>query len=77
KTDEILGHESAPEGLPHSIIVTPEGTEGEAPVLPGTQNGAAGNGAGAVEMEAPEPETRKSKAAERKRKSKAAKRKKR
>src|SRR5436189_716670 len=34
KTDEILGHESGPEGLPHSIIVTPEGTEGEAPVLP-------------------------------------------
>src|SRR6266581_4680588 len=24
KTDEILGHESGPEGLPHSIIVTPE-----------------------------------------------------
>src|SRR5712671_6646756 len=35
KTDEILGHESGPEGLPHSIIVTPEGPEGEAPVLPG------------------------------------------
>ncbi len=31
KTDEILGHESGPEGLPHSIIVTPEGPEGEAP----------------------------------------------
>jgi len=36
KTDEILGHDSGPEGLPHSIIVTPEGTEGEAPVLQGT-----------------------------------------
>src|SRR5213592_2404675 len=24
KTDEILGHESGPEGLPYSIIVTPE-----------------------------------------------------
>ncbi|HKZ07971.1 MAG TPA: DNA topoisomerase VI subunit B [Methylomirabilota bacterium] len=34
KTDQILGHESGPEGLPHSIIVTPEGTEGEAPELP-------------------------------------------
>jgi len=34
KTDQILGHESGPEGLPHSIIVTAEGTEGEAPVLP-------------------------------------------
>ena len=31
KTDEILGHDSGPEGLPHSIIVNPEGTEGEAP----------------------------------------------
>jgi len=37
KTDEILGHESGPEGLPHSIIVTPEGPEGEAPVLPGAE----------------------------------------
>jgi len=37
KTDEILGHDSGPEGLPHSIIVTPEGTEGEAPVLPGAE----------------------------------------
>jgi DNA topoisomerase-6 subunit B len=37
RTDEILGHESGPDGLPHSIIVTPEGTEGEAPVLPGPE----------------------------------------
>jgi DNA topoisomerase-6 subunit B len=36
KTDEILGRDGGgPEGLPHSIIVTAEGTEGEAPVLPG------------------------------------------
>jgi len=35
RTDEILGGDGGPEGLPHSIIVTPEGTEGEAPVLPG------------------------------------------
>ncbi|PYM18155.1 MAG: DNA topoisomerase VI subunit B, partial [Candidatus Rokuibacteriota bacterium] len=34
KTDEILGRETGPEGLPHSIIVTPDGPEGEAPVLP-------------------------------------------
>jgi DNA topoisomerase-6 subunit B len=34
KTDEILGRDSGPEGLPHSIIVTPDGTEGEAPALP-------------------------------------------
>ncbi len=31
RTDEILGHESGPEGLPHSIIVTAEGVEGAAP----------------------------------------------
>jgi len=36
KTDEILGRESGPEGLPHSIIVTAEGTEGEAPLSPRT-----------------------------------------
>src|SRR5580765_6636576 len=35
RTDEILGHDGGPEGLPHSIIVTPDGPEGEAPVLPG------------------------------------------
>jgi DNA topoisomerase-6 subunit B len=36
KTDEILGRDGGgPEGLPNSIIVTPEGTEGEAPVLEG------------------------------------------
>ena len=36
KTDEILGRDGGgPEGLPHSIIVTAEGTEGDAPVLPG------------------------------------------
>ncbi|MCI0547677.1 MAG: DNA topoisomerase VI subunit B [Candidatus Rokubacteria bacterium] len=39
RTDEILGQDGGPEGLPHSIIVTPEGTEGETPALPG----AAGN----------------------------------
>jgi DNA topoisomerase-6 subunit B len=37
KTDEILGRESGPEGLPHSIIVTQEGSEGEAPQLPGAE----------------------------------------
>jgi DNA topoisomerase-6 subunit B len=39
RTDEILGQESGPEGLPHSIIVTPEGAEGEAPALPGAGRG--------------------------------------
>ena len=37
KTDELLGHDSGPEGLPHSIIVTAEGTEGDAPVLSGDE----------------------------------------
>ena len=44
KTDEILGTDgSGPEGLPHSIIVTAEGTEGDAPVFPGDErnHGAA------------------------------------
>jgi DNA topoisomerase-6 subunit B len=31
RTDEILGKRAGPEGLPHSIIVTPDGTEGEVP----------------------------------------------
>jgi len=34
KTDEVLGHDGGgPEGLPHSIIVSAEGIEGDAPVL--------------------------------------------
>jgi DNA topoisomerase-6 subunit B len=34
KTDEVLGKNgSGPEGLPHSIIVTPEGVEGEVPKM--------------------------------------------
>jgi DNA topoisomerase-6 subunit B len=38
KTNEVLGNDgSGPEGLPHSIIVTAEGTEGEAPVLTGNE----------------------------------------
>jgi DNA topoisomerase-6 subunit B len=39
KTDERLGKNgSGPEGLPHSIIVTPDGVEGELPAVPA--NGA-------------------------------------
>ena len=59
KTDEILGRESGPEGLPHSIIVTPEGTEGEAPVLPGARNGPEVSEGGPPEEPAPAKETRK------------------
>ena len=58
RTDEILGRQSGPEGLPHSIIVTPEGTEGEAPILPGDATDAAAAEASAVEApeaEAPTP----------------------
>jgi DNA topoisomerase-6 subunit B len=36
KIDEILGYDGGgPEGLPHSIIVTPEGPEGDAPAIEG------------------------------------------
>ncbi|HEY6240509.1 MAG TPA: hypothetical protein VIW78_06695, partial [Burkholderiales bacterium] len=56
KTDEILGRESGPEGLPHSIIVTPEGNEGEAPVSPGAQNVPEESQG---EAETPEKETKK------------------
>src|ERR1700704_6065003 len=64
RTDEILGRNSGPEGLPHSINVTPEGTEGEAPVLPGSQDDTGGNGAAGsvvLETEAPEPERKRKK----------------
>src|SRR5689334_9120392 len=66
KTDEILGHESGPEGLPHSIVVTPEGTQGEAP---GAQNVAEESNSEPDAL-APAKETRKAK-----KKPKAAKRK--
>jgi DNA topoisomerase-6 subunit B len=40
KTDEILGKNGGgPEGLPHSIIVTPDGVEGDVPVV--SMNGAS------------------------------------
>jgi DNA topoisomerase-6 subunit B len=35
RTDEILGGDGGRDGLPHSIIVTPEGPEAEAAALPG------------------------------------------
>ena len=55
KTDEILGYDGGgPEGLPHSIIVTAEGTEGEAPILPGDgQNNVAGTEEVASEEQEP------------------------
>jgi DNA topoisomerase VI subunit B len=43
RTDEILGRNGGgPEGLRHSIVVTPEGLEGEAPALPDAEPSAAG-----------------------------------
>src|SRR6058998_1749625 len=53
KTDELMGRNgSGPEGLPHSIIVTPEGIEGEVPVLIGEAPGGAMSPNGAPEDEA-------------------------
>jgi len=53
KTDEVLGKNgSGPEGLPHSIIVTPEGVEGEVPKMiaePPPAVSAHGNGHPAAE----------------------------
>jgi DNA topoisomerase-6 subunit B len=72
RTDEILGHEGGPEGLPHSIIVTPDGPEGEAPVLPS----AAPTDAAAPEeprAEADQPAAREGKGKATKTKAKAAK----
>ncbi len=71
RTDAILGRDGGPEGLPHSIIVTVEGPEGEAPGLPGAEPSAA------APPEEPEPAPRKTKAKTKpvKRKPKTAKRK--
>ena len=60
KTDEVLGKNgSGPEGLPHSIIVTPDGVEGEVPTMIGAASAAAsanGNGhAVAEEKDAADP----------------------
>jgi len=73
KTDELLGHDGGgPEGLPHSIIVTPEGTEGEAPLL---LDGAPAEETQAEEAELSLPTSAKGKAdsAKSRRKSKAVK----
>jgi DNA topoisomerase-6 subunit B len=49
RTDEILGRDGGPDGLPHSIIVTPEGPEGDAPEAVGPPADVA--------PEEPEPES--------------------
>jgi DNA topoisomerase VI subunit B len=56
RVDEILGRHGGPEGLLHSIIVTPDGPEGEAP---GATAAATGEGASPDEVAdtaAPRPE---------------------
>ncbi len=53
RTDELLESKSGPEGLPHSIIVTPEGTEGEAPALPREEGTVAPPGPAPGEEEEP------------------------
>src|SRR3989449_719763 len=58
KTDELLGKNgSGPEGLPHSIIVTPEGVDRAVPVLTGEAHGGAvsSNGAPAEEEKTAKP----------------------
>jgi DNA topoisomerase VI subunit B len=60
KTDEVLGKNgSGPEGLPHSIIVTPDGVEGEVPKLIAEPSSTAnGNGhPGTEEKDAAESKT--------------------
>jgi DNA topoisomerase-6 subunit B len=44
QTDQALGKSGGPEGLPHSIIVTPEGVEGAVPLLPDRGVGASESG---------------------------------
>jgi DNA topoisomerase VI subunit B len=58
RTDELLGRNGGgPEGLPHSIIVTPDGVEGDVPApVADTVVATASNGHHATEEPAPAPE---------------------
>jgi DNA topoisomerase-6 subunit B len=56
RTDEILGRNGGPDGLPHSIIVTPEGTQGEAPALAGGEQSDAAPPQGLAPPEEPQEE---------------------
>jgi DNA topoisomerase-6 subunit B len=42
RTDVLLGRDSGPEGLPHSIIVSPDRPEGDAPGASDTATGEVG-----------------------------------
>jgi DNA topoisomerase-6 subunit B len=57
RTDEILGRNGGPEGLPHSIIVTPDGTEGEAPLSPVEGRSDVGPSENGASAEASRPES--------------------
>src|SRR5713101_5774712 len=64
KTDELLGKDGGgPEGLPHSIIVTPDGVEGAVPVLIGEAlaEATSPNGGPAGDEPADTPSRRKEK----------------
>ena len=67
KTDEVLGKNgSGPEGLPHSIIVTPDGVEGEVPTMiaePPAAASANGHGDPGADEKDGEPSKAASKAA--------------
>jgi DNA topoisomerase-6 subunit B len=58
RTDELLGRNGGgPEGLPHSIIVTPDGVEGDVPTpVADAAMATASNGHHAAEEPAPAPE---------------------
>jgi DNA topoisomerase-6 subunit B len=64
RTGEILGHDGGgPEGLPHSIVVTPEGPEGEAPAsLDSDRSAGAPNDEARPGTDPPPPARRKRKA---------------
>jgi DNA topoisomerase-6 subunit B len=57
RTDEILGLDNGRDGLPHSIVVTPDGTEGEAPGPSGAARSGGAPPNGAAPPEEPRAET--------------------
>jgi DNA topoisomerase-6 subunit B len=57
RTDDILAPDSGPDGLPHSIIVTPDGIEGEAPAMPAAEPDDGGSPEAAGGSEEPRAES--------------------
>jgi DNA topoisomerase-6 subunit B len=62
RTDEILSGDGGPDGLPHSIIVTAEGTEGETPDVSDAKPGDAERLEAPTEEPTEAPAVRKTKA---------------